>query len=280
MDILQQIKTSYPSLTRKQKSIADYLLANPGDICYITLAKLSEVTSASELTLLRFCKKIGCENFLELKDLFRDYNQNMIKLVCAPEYFIPERPEGTTSEKEALLLGICSQEASMMNDFIANINLEHIINAADEIKKSQRIYIFAHDISRIPGEFLESRLRLLYFNATLVYLSDLSATQQTLQDLTEGDLVIFFSFPKYYYPVGSVAKQASESGVPIITISDSDTAPTAKYSKHILRCQTATKMFYNSLTLPMAMINLLASCLVIDMVPSSERQDFMDTLQS
>lgn len=280
MDILQQIRNLYPDLTKKQKTIADYLLANPGDICYISLAQLSKAASASELTLLRFCKKVGCENFLELKSLFRDYNQNMIKLVCAPEYFVPERPEGTSSEKESLLLDICSQEAALMSDFVANIHLEDIINAADEIKKSQRIFIFAHDISRIPGEFLESRLRLLYFNATLIYLSDLSATQQTLQELTDGDLVIFFSFPKYYYPVGSVAKQAAKSNVPIITISDSNTAPTAKYSKYILRCQTATKMFYNSLTLPMAMINLLASCLVIDMVPSSERQDFMDTLQS
>ena len=48
MDILQKIREIYPSLTRKQKSIADYLLENPEDICYITLAQLSRQTCASE----------------------------------------------------------------------------------------------------------------------------------------------------------------------------------------------------------------------------------------
>lgn len=37
MNILDRIKELYPQFTRKQKSIADYMTSNPGDICYITL---------------------------------------------------------------------------------------------------------------------------------------------------------------------------------------------------------------------------------------------------
>ena len=37
MDILQRIRDMYPALT-KQKGIADYLMENPEDVCYITLA--------------------------------------------------------------------------------------------------------------------------------------------------------------------------------------------------------------------------------------------------
>ena len=67
MDIIERIRAAYPDLTKKQKSIADYLIANPEDICYITLAQLSQNTSACEVTLLRFCQKMGCASFLELK---------------------------------------------------------------------------------------------------------------------------------------------------------------------------------------------------------------------
>ena len=38
MDILEHIQELYPNLTKKQKSIADYLTANPEEISYITLA--------------------------------------------------------------------------------------------------------------------------------------------------------------------------------------------------------------------------------------------------
>ena len=263
MDILQRIRDMYPALTKKQKGIADYLMENPEDVCYITLAQLSQQTASSELTLLRFCEKIGCSSFLELKNEFREYTQHMIRLLSAPAYFPPENASCERSAKEALLTDICRQEA-----------------AAGKIKKSRRIFIFAHDISKILGDFLEARLRLLYFNATLIDLADLAETQNRLQQLCEGDLVIFFSFPKYYYPMGSIARKAADTGVPILTITDSISSPAAEHSTHLLLCQTSTKMFYNSLTLPMTILNLLASCLVIDMVPESERKDFKKTLSS
>ena len=115
---------------------------------------------------------------------------------------------------------------------------------------------------------------------TMIDLADLEKTQEYLQHLQDGDLVVFFSFPKYYYPMGSIAKKAADAGVPILTITDSTASPAASYSTHLLLCQTSTKMFYNSMTLPMVTLNLLASCLVIDTVPASQRTDFKKSLSS
>ena len=70
MDILEHLQKLYPALTKKQKTIADYLIANPEEISYITLAQLSHQTGTSELTLLRFCQKLGYSNFLDLKEQF------------------------------------------------------------------------------------------------------------------------------------------------------------------------------------------------------------------
>ena len=77
MDIIQRIHSAYPEMTKKQKSIADCLLESPEDIAYITLAQLSQKTSSSELTLLRFCQKVGYSSFLEMKSAFREYTQNI-----------------------------------------------------------------------------------------------------------------------------------------------------------------------------------------------------------
>lgn len=280
MDILQQIRDLYPTFTKKQKGIADFLLNNPEDVCYITLAQLSQQTSSSELTLLRFCQKIGCSSFLDLKNEFREYTQHMIKLLSAPAYFPPESISAGSSAKETLLADICRQEAAAIADYSSSFHPDAITAAAAEIKESKRIFIFAHDISKIPGEFLEARLRLLYFKATLIDLADLSETQNRLLHLRKGDLVIFFSFPKYYYPMGSIARKAADTGIPVLTITDSISSPAAKFCTHLLLCQTSTKMFYNSLTLPMTVLNLLTSCLVIDMVPAAERKDFKRTLSS
>ena len=131
-----------------------------------------------------------------------------------------------------------------------------------------------------PANFYRAVLEILYLNSALIDLSDLEVTQKIIQQLTDGDLVIFFSFPRYYFPIGNIAKKAAKSGVPILTITDSDTSPAAAHSTLLLLCPTSTKLFYNSMTAPMAMLNILASCLVIDSVSPSERQIFIDTLPS
>lgn len=280
MNILEKIRDAYSRLTTKQKNIADYLLSNPEDICYITLSQLSQHTGASEVTVLRFCQRVGCGSFLDLKSQFREYTQQMIRQLSSSAYFVPEQPASSETEKEAQLLAICRMEADTMSDFFRAFSTDAIISASAEIKKAKRIFIFAHDISKIPAEYLNLRLHLLYFNSQLTDLSDLAVTQQRLQQLTDRDMVIFFSFPKYYYPMGSIAKKAAEAGAVILTITDSVSSPAAKYSSQRLFCQTATKVFYNTMTMPMALVNLLVSWLVIDTVPASERKDFRDTLSS
>ena len=120
---------------------------------------------------------------------------------------------------------------------------------------------------------MEARLRLLNFDASLINLDDLQDTENTLEQLTPEDLVIFIAFPKYYYPLGSIAKNAFSRGSTILTITDSMSSPTVQYSKHMLICHTATRVFYNSLTLPMALLNLLMSYLVIDLGPDYRTRD-------
>lgn len=153
MDILEHLQKLYPALTKKQKTIADYLIANPEEISYITLAQLSHQTGTSELTLLRFCQKLGYSNFLDLKEQFRDYTQKMIKQASSSSFFLPERTSGEDTEREQMLHEICNTEAAVFSDFITNINLESVIKASDEIRKSTRIYILPMIFLWFPANF-------------------------------------------------------------------------------------------------------------------------------
>lgn len=273
MDVIQKIHSVYPEMTKKQKSIADCLLESPEDISYITLAQLSQKTSSSELTLLRFCQKIGYANFLEMKNAFREYTQTMVKLLSSPQYFVPDATITDINGKSELLRQICREESEACKEFFSSLDLISVISAAEAIRAGKRIFICAHNISHILAEFLMARLQLLYFDASMINLDNLEDTQTKLEQLTPDDLVIFIAFPKYYFPLGSIAKLAFSRGASILTITDSISSPTVQYSKHLLLCHTSTKVFYNSLTLPMALANLLLSYLVIDLGPDYHSRD-------
>ena len=82
------------------------------------------------------------------------------------------------------------------------------------------------------------------------------------------------------HKVKKVAKKAEKSCASILTITDDHSSPAVPFSQYILICQTKTEIFYNSLTLPIAMVNLISSYLAMDLLPPAKRQDFMDTLSS
>ena len=117
MDVIQKIHSVYPEMTKKQKSIADCLLESPEDISYITLAQLSQKTSSSELTLLRFCQKIGYANFLEMKNAFREYTQTMVKLLSSPQYFVPDATITDINGKSELLRQIVGKNRKRVRNF-------------------------------------------------------------------------------------------------------------------------------------------------------------------
>lgn len=166
-----------------------------------------------------------------------------------------------------------------MQKVFSSLDLLAIISAAEAIRRSKRIFICAHDISHVLAEFLAARLKLLYFDPQIIDLSSLNDTQEKLEVMTPEDLVIFIAFPKYYYPLGSIAKNAVSRGAQLLTITDSISSPTVQYSKYLLVCHTSTRVFYNSLTLPMAMANLLLSYLVIDLGPDYRSRDLTNAVQ-
>lgn len=141
-----------------------------------------------------------------MKAAFREYTQSMVKLLSSPQYFVPDATITDVEGKSELLRQICREEAEASQRFFSSLDLLSIISAAEAIRGAKRIFICAHDISHVLAEFLYARLKLLYFDVCLIDLTDLNDTQDKLDMLTSQDLVIFIAFPKYYYPLASIAK--------------------------------------------------------------------------
>ena len=102
MNIIEIIKSNYGSLTTKQKNVADYLIHKPSDICYISLATLSKKIGYSEVTILKFCKKIGIDSFIDLKEEFRNYNQILVNKHSVSSYSVPSEITDNNSKIDYL----------------------------------------------------------------------------------------------------------------------------------------------------------------------------------
>ena len=153
MDIIQRIHSAYPEMTKKQKSIADCLLESPEDIAYITLAQLSQKTSSSELTLLRFCQKVGYSSFLEMKSAFREYTQNMVKLLSSPQYFVPDATITDVSGKSELLRQICREESDACKEFLLRLICFLSFRQRKQSAKQTHLYLRTRHLSCVGRVF-------------------------------------------------------------------------------------------------------------------------------
>ena len=61
------IDTYYPSLTKGEQKVADYIYKNNDTIIYQSLKELSKNIGVGEATIIRFCNKIGLNGFQDLK---------------------------------------------------------------------------------------------------------------------------------------------------------------------------------------------------------------------
>ncbi len=66
-DLLGQIRTLEPSLSRSERKVALVVLSQPDKTIHSTLADLANLAEVSEPTVLRFCRTIGCEGFQDFK---------------------------------------------------------------------------------------------------------------------------------------------------------------------------------------------------------------------
>ena len=67
ISVRDQIFSTYDSLYDAEKKVADYLISHPAKAIEMSVSELAQHCEASQATIVRFCKKIGCKGFHQLK---------------------------------------------------------------------------------------------------------------------------------------------------------------------------------------------------------------------
>lgn len=257
MDIQTIIQKNYNDLTKKQRQIADYLMANPAEICYISLASLSKQIGCTELTVLKFCHTLGFTGFLDLKDAFREYNRTMEESLSRSTFSVqPSSPGGSVAK---CLESLRDTQLRNITEFYREADLAEFAAVAESLMDKRILYIFAHDVSRILGAYLQQRLQIMKFNAVLVDLSDMRRLETVFKNMDSKDAVILFSFPKYLFSVEEIARIAAQKCGNITLLTDRQDSPAAAYATHSIFCKTETDFFNNFWLPPLAAVSLLTS---------------------
>ncbi len=265
-NIIMRIEERYLSMTKKQRQIADYMKENIETMAFITLKEMSKELGITEITILNACRALGYNSFNEVKYEVRKYinvNRRMT-LFRHNDYFNITLPEYELSDKERLLTDICIEERELMDEYARNFDSRRIMEAARLFLKYPKIILCGRGMSHILCQWLASDLAGVQISSMIANPELNESVFATLPAIDQDTLFVAVSFPDYYFMTEQMARYAKKKGARVFSITDSPEAEVVKYADAFLTVRSTTRMFLNTASAPMALINLLVSAIKIE----------------
>ena len=260
-----QLNDCNMKLTGTQKKLQSYLLDHAVDVGYMSLKDLSEKAHVSEVTILNFCKLLGFENYIDMREQFRNHIRSMVR-----NLFIGSLPGAGAPEKMDEFYRYCAAITHNHNQMLQEISLDQLQRCADILAHSTNILVLGHDMSKIAADYLTSRFTYLHISSRSVNLGDNDTVQMLLAGLQPSDSVIIFSFPPYYMPAGDVAAYVRHCGSNLITITNGEDSPAVVEGGIHFLCRAQNPYFFNSMSVPTHFSEILAYAVAATMGRKSE----------
>lgn len=263
MNIMDNIKLQSEHLTKKQRKVADYMLEHPDEMGYITLKELSQELGVTELTILNTCTSLGYEGYNMVKYEFRKVMimKKKIDVLEDKENYLEKVPRYEQDNREKVFYEIGDEEIKSITGYWNHVKSEQYFEAAQEFLKSKQIFLCGRGISFCVAEFLKNRLSSCDMLGILVNTELNDEVYSMLNAVTEDSLVVAISFPDYYFVTDKVAEYSRQKNAKIVAITDRVDANVAQYADVTLAAPAMTRIFLNTLTGPMLMLNLLTSAI-------------------
>ncbi len=260
MTVIDSINREYTNFSRTRRRIADYLLANSDKACFLSLKELSEEVRVSEVTIIEFTRSVGCENFTDLKSKLQQYIGEKLspsdKLVLAIDRLKVD-DEGIRE--------IVQKDKVMIEQTMHWLSTEKLKAAIALLKQSTRVYTAGMSISQVVTDFLALRLKDLGLEVVKFDLSSAEEIASQLMRARLTDVFIIVSFPKYAPCILALTEYLHQNQNKTICITDRLTSPIARHATVSFACPTGSSVFYNSVTAPIALSNIIVSALAVDL---------------
>ena len=263
-DILTLIRRKKNDLTKKQRIVAEYMLENPDEMSYITLKDLSRKIGVTEITILNTCQALGFDGINAVKYEFRKAQILVEKTDVVDELTTYNNnlvPDYELSDKELFLREVGDEEIRMLKAYWETADLGKIFEAAELCTRYDRIIICGRGFSFTVAELLQNYLSYVDIFSSVVNTELNDSTYGMLAALNASTLVIVISFPDYYYMTTKVAEFAKNAGTKLIAITDRPDTEVAELSDLTLAAPTMARIFMNTLSAVMMLLNLFASAL-------------------
>ena len=233
--VLDKIFSVYNELYEAEKKIADYVINNKEKIADMTVSELSDMSNASEATIIRFSKKCGFNGFHQLK-------MELAKESVATDDKNISNDLDTDNIAQSLQ-NILANKIEELKQTMAMMDEENIRQILKAINDS-RIVQFAAVGNTIPlaldGAYKFNQIGFTSV-ANVIWETQISFAS----NLGEKDVLIVISSSGSSKRLINLVEKAEEKKVTTICITNHENSPLANICRYKIITATRERLFFD-----------------------------------
>ena len=250
-ELLKMIDERYHKFSKGQKKLADFIREDYDKAAFLTAAKMGGEVGVSESTVVRFATALGYDGYPEFQKALGELVRMKLNSIQRMEVTY-----GRISQGE-ILTSVLHSDIEKIKLTMEAIDHEAFEMAVDTILKAKRIYVIGIRSCSPLASFLSFYLNLICENVTAVNTNSSSEIFEQLIRVSEDDVVIGISFPRYSMRTLKALEFASNRKATVLTLTDSVHSPMTLYSSCNLIARSDMASIVDSLVAPMSLINAL-----------------------
>lgn len=249
IEFSSRVRANYQSLSRTEQKIADYLLENASEARYFSIQELSQKIGISMSAISRFTKKIGFNNYQDMRMHLYDSISD------------PTNPFFITFDKNDSMMKIAmdtfrSGQASLTSTM--TVLSEDKLNASIHIlKKAGVCGIFGLGGSAVMA--LNAYHRFIRTSLNCCYAQDYHMQLMNAGTLKRGDCALIISHTGKNKDILRIVDILNKKHVSIISITSNASSPLAKKSEVVLTSISEETEFR-----PEAVSSMISQLMLID----------------
>lgn len=268
-DVLQLIQINLPTFSKGQRRIAAFIQESYDKAAFMTASKLGKTVNVSESTVVRFAAELGYDGYPAMQKALQEMIRNKLTSIQRIEV-----ANDRYADHDVLSM-VMQSDVDKIRMTLDEVSRSDFSGAVDAIVEAKRIYILGVRSSFAVSSFLGFYFNLIFDNVTQVHSNSASEMFEQLLRVSEGDVVIGVSFPRYSRRTVQAMHFAKDRKAKVIAITDSSASPLAATASHTLLAKSDMASFVDSLVAPLSLVNAL-----IVAVSRKKKEDLSHTFET
>lgn len=257
-NVIQTICTAYDGLSKTDQRIASFILENSSTVPDMQMKEIAEGSQTSSPTVSRFIRRIGYENFDELRlalarsESSRRSNESIIG-----------KSTGTisTDRFHESLNYILSCKTAELAETVAQIDEQTITDVIELLHGARGIMVAGVGNTRTLADNMAFKLRHLGLRA--VSFATPNDSIQFAATMNDQDAIVIISSSGISRRLSRLANLAQELCVPIILITSNPRSPLIERAAHVIMSIQQDRLFAYGLPFSHNSVNFIIEVLFL-----------------